>query len=227
MSKDVKEIIQALENCYLGGDICEHNFYEDIVYEFKAKYKKPFKYDQGASKGVLIFENLGLVVKIPFCGNYCDGDEYDEEIDTYYGDDFEYFCGAEGDNGWDYCAVEAERYRLAKKDGLKKCFAGTGLVTEIQGHPIYIQEYATMYDYGKSSNHTKEDTDSVHQICKDNSYYCFNEEWLSDLFNYFGEETFNNFMNFINFVGINDLHNGNIGYIKGRPVLVDYSGWGD
>ena len=29
MSKDVKEIIQALESCYLGGDICEHNFYEE------------------------------------------------------------------------------------------------------------------------------------------------------------------------------------------------------
>ena len=33
----------------------------------------------------------------------------------------------------------------------------------------------------------------------------------------------NKLLEFIRTVGINDLHDGNIGYIENRPVLVDYS----
>lgn len=226
MSRNIEEIVEALKKCYYG-ELCEHNFYEDVVFEFKNNYKKTFSYDQGASKGVLIFEELNIVIKIPFCGNYYEGDEYyDENLDVYYGNDFEYFYGADTSDSWNYCEVEKERYKMAKQDGINKCFAGVGLLTKIEGHPIYIQEFADMYDY-KSTGHTKEDTESVKEMCKSNSYNCFNEEWLSDVFNYFGKDIFNRFMMFIDDIGINDLHNGNIGYIKGRPVLVDYSGWGD
>ena len=32
MSKDVKEIIQALESCYLGGDVCDvSDAYELVI----------------------------------------------------------------------------------------------------------------------------------------------------------------------------------------------------
>ena len=55
------------------------------------------------------------------------------------------------------------------------------------------------------------------------TFYIFNMEWLSDAFHFYGEKIFHKLLEFIRTVGINDLHDGNIGYIGNRPVLVDYS----
>ena len=47
----------------------------------------------------------------------------------------------------------------------------------------------------------------------------------SALYNYYGEEKFEIILNFLNENGINDLHNGNWGFIGERPVIFDYSGF--
>lgn len=225
MRPEIKEILEALKNCYFS-ELSEATYYDDIICQFKEKYHKPFGYDAGASKVVLTFENLGFVIKIPFEGYYPDA-EYDEETDEYYDSEFEYFCNADADSEWDYCEAEANRYNEAKTYGVEDCFAKCEKIATINSHPIYLQEYATMYDWGKSSNHTDKDKETVSKICSDNRFDCFNTEWLSDVFNYFGEKIFYTFMEFLKDYNINDLHNGNIGYINARPVLVDYAGWGD
>lgn len=209
--KELDLILEALEYCDFQ-DLSDNVFYGNIVCPFRSRYKKEFYYDYGASKGVLAFKDLGFVIKIPFIGN---GD-YD-------------FIGADCENGWDYCQVEAEKYKIASSSGLEQCFAETQFISSINEHPIYIQEFATMFDGGcsASSCHNEEDLEKVKSLCKSNNYNCFNTIWLSDAFNFFGEEIFYKLMNFINDCDISDLHSGNIGYIGMRPILVDYSSWND
>lgn len=217
--EDLDEILEALSY----GTFDENNeadFYSIVVQPFSEKYKKPFDYATGATKGVLIFEQLGFVIKIPFCRN-----SEDCYYNSAYGE-YEccYFTGADTDNGWDYCEAEANKYERAEEEGLAQCFAKTKKIGDIDGYPIYMQELADIYksiDY--QSSHTEEDSRQVSSICNSNNFYMFNLEWLSDAFHYYGEKVFHKLLEFIRIVGINDLHDGNIGYIGNRPVLVDYS----
>ncbi len=217
--EDLDEILEALSyGTFDEND--EADFYSIVVQPFSEKYKKPFDYATGATKGVLIFEQLGFVIKIPFCRN---------SEDCYYNSTYGeyescYFTGADTDNGWDYCEAEANKYERAEEEGLAQCFAKTKRIGDIDGYPIYMQELANIYksiDY--QSSHTEEDSRQVSSICNSNNFYMFNLEWLSDAFHYYGEKVFHKLLEFIRTVGINDLHDGNIGYIGNRPVLVDYS----
>lgn len=217
--EDLDEILEALSyGTFDEND--EADFYPIVVQPFSEKYKKPFDYATGATKGVLIFEQLGFVIKIPFCRN-----SEDCYYNSAYGE-YEccYFTGADTDNGWDYCEAEANKYERAEEEGLAQCFAKTKKIGDIDGYPIYMQELADIYksiDY--QSSHTEEDSRQVSSICNSNNFYMFNLEWLSDAFHYYGEKVFHKLLEFIRTVGINDLHDGNIGYIGNRPVLVDYS----
>lgn len=217
--EDLDEILEALSyGTFDEND--EADFYSIVVQPFSEKYKKPFDYATGATKGVLIFEQLGFVIKIPFCRN-----SEDCYYNSAYGE-YEccYFTGADTDNGWDYCEAEANKYERAEEEGLAQCFAKTKKIGDIDGYPIYMQELADIYksiDY--QSSHTEEDSRQVSSICNSNNFYMFNIEWLSDAFHYYGEKVFHKLLEFIRTVGINDLHDGNIGYIGNRPVLVDYS----
>lgn len=217
--EELDEILEALSYGTFD-EIDEAEFYPVVVQPFSEKYKKPFDYATGATKGVLIFEQLGFVIKIPFCRN-----SEDCEYNSAYGE-YEccYFTGADTDNGWDYCEAEADKYERAETEGLAQCFAKTEKIGDIDGYPIYMQELADIYksiDY--QSSHTEEDSRQVSSICNSNNFYMFNIEWLSDAFHYYGEKMFHKLLEFIRTVGINDLHDGNIGYIGNRPVLIDYS----
>ena len=213
--EDLDEILEALSyGTFDEND--EADFYPAVVQPFSEKYKKPFDYATGATKGVLIFEQLGFVIKIPFC---CNSEDYDD----YY-ECCNYFTGADTDNGWDYCEVEADKYQRAEEEGISMCFAKTEKIGEIDGYPIYMQELASIYkNVNYQSLHTEEDSRQVNSICDSNNFYMFNIEWLSDAFHFYGEKIFHKLLEFIRTVGINDLHDGNIGYIENRPVLVDYS----
>ena len=72
-----------------------------------------------------------------------------------------------------------------------------------------------------------QDTEKVISLCKEQCFWACDENWLADVLAYFGEKIFNKLIEFIQYMEINDLHNGNIGYINLKPVLMDYSGWND
>ena len=215
--EEINEILDALKNG-VYEDLDESQFYYDVVQPFADSYTKPYQYDTGATKGVLLFKDLGFVIKIPFCRNSDTYDEYYECCD--------YFTGADADNGWDYCEAEAYKYNRAELEGLNECFAKCEKIAEIDGYPIYIQEYAEIYRFMEDKTpHNEEETSQVSSICNSKGFYIFNLDWLSDVFYYFGEKVFYKLLDFIDLVGINDLHDKNIGYIGDRPVLVDYSSY--
>lgn len=215
---DIEEqIMEALKNCNFDDlDDNEDDFYFKVVEPFKEKYHGQVSYATGATKGVLIFNDYNFVIKIPF--------RYDSNYDDSQ------FCGANCDCGWDYCEVEASLFSSAEDDHIEECFAKSEFIGEVDGYPIYKQEMATIYassDKTTTSSHTKEDEEKVENICDTDNYDCFNTNWLSDVFAYFGEEKFYKLMNFIRDYDIKDLHSNNLGYIGMKPVLVDYSSFNE
>ena len=54
-----------------------------------------------------------------------------------------------------------------------------------------------------------------------------NEEVINCFKNYYGKELGEAIEDVINMLEVSDLHSGNVGFIEGRPVLIDYSSyWG-
>lgn len=204
----INEILNALANCELY-DLSDNNFYECVVSLFKEKYHKPFQYDHGATKGILIFKNYGFVIKIPFSNQ----DGYD-------------FIGADAVDNWNYCQAEEEKYIEAELNGLSACFAETKEIARVNNYPIYKQEYVTLFDCGTSS-HTQADVDKVNSLYEDDECDCFNLEWQADVMNFFGERIFQKLMHFIEDFNITDLHASNLGYIGMRPVILDYSSFNE
>lgn len=213
--QEIKEIIEALENCYFDNS-SDYTFEDDIVTPFQVKYKKQFNHASGATKGVLIFKDLGFVIKIPFI--YCDEEE---------------MRGAgEGVRGWDYCSQEAARYEQARKDGLEDIFLETAFLTEVNNHPIYIQPYANILSSLSEDKYNNDHRSSTHQdrniICNINeteSYWHINSNWEADLYVQYGIEKFKKFKEYITNNLIEDLRDDNIGYVGKFPVLTDYAGF--
>lgn len=211
-----KEIIDEILTALGDSDFTslqENWFYDQIVMPFKEKYHKTFSYDTGATKGVFIFPELDFVIKIPF---------------TYTGDDEELRGADDSGEGWNYCEVEELKYERATTFGVEGCFAKTVLVGKVKGYPIYAQEKAKTFtkEGSPSPRKSDEEYEKMEDIC-DGLGECFNRIWLSDAFDYFGEKIFYGLLEFINSFDISDLHDGNIGYIGMRPVLIDYSSYND
>ena len=212
---EIREILDALHKGYFD-ELDQYSFDDDVLYPFKDKYTKSFKSATGATKGVLIFENFGFVIKIPFI--FCDGDEM-------YG-------AQDGVNAWDYCSQEACRYEMAEEEGFGDIFLETDLLGEVNNHPIYIQPYADilggMDSDNYNSNHcssTDVDRTLVKEINNNEHYDWLDSSWEADLFVQYGIEKFKKFKKYLKDNWINDLRDANIGYVGKKPVLVDYAGF--
>lgn len=171
-------------------------------------------FTNGATKGVIVFQNLGFVIKIPLI-YHCGGDEV---------------YGAGGENDWNYCEAELKNYIAAQTDyNIDKCFARVEFIGTIgeYNHPVYIQEYVdTFANRTTCSYHTDEDVDLVRQIINQSTNWDYiDTNWEADMLAIYGRKFYEKVKEFIYRYEINDLHRGNIGYLNNNPVFVDFSGY--
>ena len=170
----------------------------------------------GASKGVFVVDDLPYVIKIPFV---CYNEEVDMdinycELETYYSSEF---------------------YRRGLGDYIaKEVYCGV-----VSGCPIYIQERAIcncgrnhefLHDcwlrMHQDQDYDANDHDSDYEFDFD-SDVPNSEKILVALSDQYGADIAEKVYDLINELSITDLHTGNFGFINGRFVLVDYSGYGD
>jgi len=179
------------------------------------KIDKEVKFTWGASK-FIIFLNKKEVVKIPFCGAF----RYDYEEDEYYFDDFE--CE-------DYCDVEAYLYDMAVEYGVEKFFAKTVWAGKTNTIPVYKSERVFEFYYSDELRKASKDSyDKVKENNLNGKYYPISREWVAKAFDYYTEAEIDSLFNFIADMGINDLHDDNLGFRKdGSPVILDYSGFNE
>lgn len=218
---NVEALLDFFEECYFDEELTEDNFFDNVIEHLPKNIS--FKFFSGATKLVILFPGADYVIKIPFNGQY-----------TYNADDelifWEFENGSFG-RTWDYCLGEVEQYERAKKEGLENFFAKTEFIGYVSGHPIYVQERATIYEEVAQEKDRQKNSwerrKSARDLCDSNGYSCFNGLWISDLQDYCGgpdDELFCSFMDYVTDY-ISDLHMGNVGYIDGKPVLVDYAGF--
>jgi hypothetical protein len=252
--KDYKEILEELDKyCCFNGCLSKEYFYDEIIIPLRNSTKLvDWTYDSGATKLVLLFSGKNTVIKIPFNGSddeyYCGGDlgvscprGLSLEKHTYCSDcsecgcddcprkgRYEYttFSGAFADNGWDYCESEVEYYKRAEEIEIQGFFAKTWCIGSVNGHPIYAQVRAEMFEGSTSTReYPSLKAKVVEEYCDSHNIYCFNDWWLSDFVDFFGENALLKLDAFLEKYGIEDLHDGNLGYVEGVPVLVDYAGY--
>ena len=222
---ELLKIIDALYECYFDELGDEDSFEENVVIPFKEKYGKEVnhisakkesavKYACGATKGVLIFENLGFVIKIPFIY-----DEYGEDLRGAY----------LTEDGWNYCEQEEKIYNKIEEPEFKQMFLKTEKLTNIHGFPIYIQDYADSItkniDKNNGSSHSQEDNKRVDSIIEENDFSYINTEWEADVLTKYGKEFYIDFKKKISKYEIDDLRGDNVGYKDGMPVIIDYAGF--
>lgn len=212
-SKEIDEIKEALKWGFYE-DLEDDSFEDDIITPFKEHFQNNFSYgwDNGATKGVLIFKDFGFVIKIPFL--YCDGD---------------CLCGVEdGDSEWNYCSQEETYYKKAKEAKVQDIFLETAYLDTINHHPIYIQLFAepmNKIDINSHRSSTEKDIKKVNEIIENSNYNYIDDSWEADLFVLYGKKYYKKFKDFITKIGINDLRTANIGYIGKKPVILDYAGF--
>ncbi len=216
---DIKEIINALYNCYLEELEDEPDILDDdVIAPFEEKYHKPFDWTFGATKLVLIFKDLGFVIKIPF--RYSSGVELN---------------GAKlSEENWNYCEQESILAKKLIEKGFGFAIAETELLTCINGYPIYIQPYAnillSLEDTKKYCHYVERDLSKVKSVyCKEMNIskltddYDIDFKWHATFLSIYGEEKYDLLIKYINLFNIYDLRSANIGYMNNNPVLVDYA----
>lgn len=205
IKEEYKEILDALKETMLADAIdFNQNDIPDLMSELKSKYtKRKLSYDNGASKFVLFLQGLPFVVKISFTS-----DEWGDEL-------------AESN----YCGIEERVYTAAKEEGMQDFFAGIECIGVVGQHDIYVQELAIVLR--ASEIPVTVPMNSVGQavtLMRKNSC-SISSDWGGTVIDFFGAKRFIDFLTFVKRQEIDDLHDGNVGYIGSRPVLLDYSGY--
>ena len=212
--EQLNSIVNLLDY-YIDGvyDLENEEDFEPMMEEFRQRCPYKCYISNGATKGVIVFRDLGFVIKTPLIYN-CGGEE---------------IYGAGGDHDWDYCEAEVENYIAAQEYGVDKCFAQIEYINSIGDtkHPIYIQEYVeTIGVTEEMSSHTDEDINTVREIINQSPAYDYiDTNWEADLLASYGRKFYEKIKEFIYRQEINDLHKGNIGYNSKMPILLDYSGY--
>ena len=238
MIDDVFELLQNQHNIALE-DLTEydHDAMDELI---SAAYGSDVAVDSGVSKLVLLIKDESHVMKIPYMKRF-DEDMYDQAYADYTEADdrgeevgrapvIEDFCFPfqsaridiiDTSNNWDYCALECAIYEEAHNRGLAQYFAEEVFFGEIGDHPVYIQKRVTPFDsYSSTTTHNFYETTSR---CNKLNVRCINSVWTEDFMNFYGEQEYVKLVHFLDELKIYDLHAGNLGYLDGAPILLDYS----
>lgn len=202
--------------------------YDEIPVEFGH-----FRIEHGATKGVLVFDDLPFVIKFPFNGMlYYNGDydpEQDDEDNEYY---FESFYGADGSERDNYCQSEFERTLDIMDAGFMQFVPQIDIIYKDKyGRKFYIQEKVKpfnelgLYEFSPSENSMKCASNMQRGYCK-----C-DVSWRANVVEKYGEETWVAFVDWVDNTDMHlwsDMHYGNFGYrLDGTPVIFDISGYND
>lgn len=127
-----------------------------------------------------------------------------------------------------YSDTETRYSFLAEKAGLGDVFVKTFYWGDYLGRSVYLQEKVE-FDYlrrerydgiaSKTLEKLSNKSEKARKKCE------MSAALTSALYNYYGEEKFEAILSFLLENRINDLHNGNWGFIGERPVIFDYSGF--
>lgn len=212
------EIIKLLSECEFDGKLYSEAIGEKIFSHLPEDFE--YDYNEGASKLVIEPYDEDYVIKIPYNGQYYSSSKKFKS----------FLCANTSDKYfWDYCMTETLVWRMAKAENVHKAFAKERMIGMVNGHPIYVQQKAEVFtDSDSYYSDDESKREKTLDYCEQEGLSPFYDEgliWQADALEYYGPTQFNKIMSFIEDNNIGDFHNGNLGYIKNKPVFLDYSGF--
>ena len=134
-----------------------------------------------------------------------------------------------------YCDIEARNYEIAKKYRVEKVLLPLEFLTETKaGCLFYVQP---MYSFAQCEmkrsdalvleKHLKGLTsrpivDKVRRGCVDRA---ISRTWTARMVQLYGKKFARSFEEWTKECQVNDLHSSNIGWLNGRPIILDYAGF--
>lgn len=220
MYYDIKEVMSFLKTFDEYGINAWGGFSSEEVDTFISSidYNKVPKFDweTGATKLVLIPLERDYVIKIPFSGEW------------KYGDFFS-FNGAESSNYDDYCEAEMIIYEEAKEQGFEHLFLPLEYLGRMFNYPVYVQQKVEIYESEGKKKYFSEDSKERYKSSKFGKTLSLPLDWKYACLEEFETiEEFDRFIEYIRKEGIAiDLHQGNVGYLNKRAIIIDYGGYSE
>ena len=234
------KVLQTLRSMDINfNKLCEDN-YSDLEEDLRLAFEDEcsISCDSGVSKMVIFIQGADRVLKIPYSCCF-DREVYEYDLAQWDSGDFEdmeepleecywwkFECAncanIEAEYNWDYCALECAIYEAAYKRGLAPYFAKEEFYGLVNDRPVYTQVRVKPFEVC-SSTISKQQKEDTRRKCDSCGVRCFNSVWVTDFINHYGMDEFIKLSNFLTELGIIDLHEGNLGYYQGAPILLDYS----
>ena len=199
MSLRLEIILADIEFYDLMNDFTYRNACRFVeFYNRHSPYFKDVCFTYGSYKFVIIFTDEDWVIKFNFVGDV------------------------------DGCERELICFNEAVSEGCHQFFCQCDVLPQIFGNTPYIMKKALIDPYRCDdylSSSLEEEGFSDEEI----SIYATNDEYETNLVTsvfstYFSHDEVLRLLTFINIMGINDIHDENIGYIDERPFIIDYAG---
>ena len=127
----------------------------------------------------------------------------------------------------DYAALEYTNYCLAEEAGLAFYFPKMVYLGKFAEVPFYLQQMAECYE----DQVTSDWYDRLYDLYEESEEEYDNSDLWDEIYNMDDDAKVylsfhdNELVEFLHKHHINDLHEGNFGYIGDRMVIVDFSGW--
>lgn len=139
----------------------------------------------------------------------------------------------DGDRDFDYCKRELHNYALARQYRVEAVLLPIRYVGCFGGSDIYVQPKFTYANSDMNRNQHKELKKKLGSARESRAmrrswnklYYCMDDTWYARVLQLYGKKFLASFEKFSNDAKLNDLHNGNIGWRNGRPIILDYAGY--
>lgn len=150
--------------------------------------------------------------------------------------DFVLKFGRFGSVDTNYCELEAKNYKKAKAYGIAAVLLPIEEIYETSaGVKIYKQE---KYSYAMCEIDNKQ-YDALHRCVRSivdkpimnkargacNDSCRISREWFARVMQIYGKRFLRAFEAWTHECDVNDLHNGNIGFKNGKPIILDYAGF--
>ena len=117
----------------------------------------------------------------------------------------------------------------AEECEMEKFFAPTEFFDMSMDCKVYIQlriranPYDEDEEYWSDGDWSELTENSVEEATENG----MSEQLIDEIINCYGSGEAQDFIDFCNMEHLNDIHSGNFGFYKGRPVVFDYSGIGE
>lgn len=172
-----------------------------------------FEWANGETRYAIWYKDWDFVLKIPRY-NYCENN---------------------------YCEIECQHYESAKQYGVDKiCLPIELFHTNKYGVQFYKQTRYTFdsvdafrnrhYGHYLAKRHLpKSDYTSLSYKIRRHAYdgHRINEKWMARVLQLYGKKFCRSFEEWTYANEINDLHDGNTGWLNNKPILLDYAGYHD